>query len=554
MRKRIHWETASAKVECLDASPGLWRVVGGGREDALPTNGYLLVRDGASLLIDCPSHDTVFALEAAGLPRPELILHTHVQEEHCREWSALPGVPVWVAEDSADLARVNGAFRAACATVWPPDRPWASLGADPYGIAGCVTERPPGQPLDVAAVFRPGETLSWRGIHLDVLALPGSSRHAVGFFWPEQRLLFSGDLIHAGGRLVNFYDIERCYNGGGGWTQMRSSCAAVEALSPRLLLPSTGPAIADPAADLARLSAWMARPLGGVVRRAGSAVKPVNYEPKRTFGRFREVAPGIYQNNQGGNMVLFVKDGKGLMIDPCNCVWTPWEASLDSFREDLALLGEETGLERVEVALVTHPHGDHMQDASLLRERYGTRILATPDTAALLARPRAYPYPCLLHWYDFPAFDSFRVDGLLAYGRTDDWRGTPITPVHTPGHCYAHSGFAVEWQGRCVFCAGDALQYGSGPIRPALPFCWNDNGFPDRSPAVAYRAIAACRPELVLCGHSQSFFDLDGSILRDFVEVSEAVETALVTLAPGDDLLRATTPPGYDAVRPPIEA
>ena len=536
-------------IERIGGADGLWRLRA---PDEL--NGFLIVRDGASLLIDCPCHDARHAIETARLPLPELILHTHIQEEHCREWSSLPRTPVRVNAEAGDLARVTDAFRRACVTLWPPDRPWASLGADPYGIAGCVTARPPGQPLNVVSTFAPGDTIDWRGVKLEVIALPGSSRRAVGFHWASEGIVFSGDLIYAGGRLVNFYDIERCYNGGGGWTQMRSSCAAVEGLSPRMLLPSTGPAIGDPAGDIARLSAWMARPLGGVVRRAGTPIKPTNYEPARTFGRFREVAPGIFQNTNAGNIILFLDDssGAGMMIDPCNCVWTPWEDSLDSFREDLATLEEETGLKRVEIALITHPHGDHMQDASILRERYGTRILSTPDTAAILANPRAYPYPCMLHWYDFPTFDSFHVDGLVKYGRTDHWRGTPITPIHTPGHCYAHSGFAIEWRGMRVFCAGDALQYGSGPIRAALPFCWNDNGFPDRAPVVAYRAIAACKPELVVCGHSLSFYDRDGSIIRDFVDVAEAVTERLVDVAPHGDLLRATTPPGYDAIRPSL--
>ncbi len=529
-------------VTALDRDRGIWRV---GNE----TNGYLLVRDGASLLIDCPAADTADALRRAGLPLPEKILHTQVQEEHCREWAAFPGVPVAVAEEARPVAVRDPQFFLEAETFWADDRAWDTLGEEKYGIGGCLTERPPVHPLNVHGVFRPGETVTWRGLALEVVPLPSSGKRSVGFVWREAGVAFTGDLVHAGGRLVNFYDLERSYGG-------IALAATAEAFAragtwgvPRFL-PSTGPVVETPAADMARVLDLLQHPNRAGVRRQGSRCGMTNFDTLRTFGRHCEIAPRIFQNNNFGNIVLFVDDaGRGLMVDPCNCVWLDWEGSVASMHADLDELEREAGLKRVDTVLITHPHGDHIQYCDLLRERYGATVLATPDVAALMERPADFPYPCLNDWYHFP-FKTVAVDRRLAYEQPFDWHGTAVLPVHTPGHCFAHAGFALDWRGERVFCSGDVIQHGGGAIGTGLPFCYNDNGMPDRSPLVTFRRVAALRPELICCGHSRSFRDPDGGIVRDWLALWEAQVDALRDYVPGGDLLRASTPPGYDAVRP----
>ncbi len=533
-------------VTALDRGRGIWRV---GNE----TNGYLLVREGASLLIDCPAADTDGALRRAGLPLPEKILHTQVQEEHCREWAAFPGVPVAVAEEARPVAvRASEFFREA-ETFWADDRAWDTLGEEKYGIGGCLTERPPVHPLDVREVFCPGETVTWRGLALEVAPLPSSGKRSVGFVWRDAGVAFTGDLVHAGGRLVNVYDLERSYGGIAlGATAEAFARAGTWGVS--RFLPSTGPVVETPAADMARVLDLLQHPNRAGVRRQGSRCGMTNFDTLRTFGRHCEIAPRIFQNNNFGNIVLFVDDaGRGLMVDPCNCVWLDWEKSVASMHADLDELEREAGLKRVDAVLITHPHGDHIQYCNLLRERYGATVLATPDVAALMERPAEFPYPCLNDWYNFP-FKNVAVDRRLAYEHPFDWHGTPVLPVHTPGHCFAHAGFALTWRGERVFCSGDVIQHGGGAIGAGLPFCCNDNGMPDRSPLVTFRRVAALRPGLVCCGHSRSFRDPDGGIVRDWLALWEAQVAALRDYVPGGDLPRASTPPGYDAVRPPLTA
>jgi len=523
--------------------PGVWRCQG-------ETNGYLIIRDGASLLIDCPATDIAAVLRRCGLPAPELVLHTQVQDEHCREWAAFPDTPVWVPAGSEEIARRSPIYVTACRTRWAADREWQTRGEDPYGIGGCPTERPPLSPLAVRRTLESGERIDWRGIMLEVVALPGSGKHAIGFYWRETGVLFSGDLIHAGGRAVNLYDLERAYELPTGYGELAASLATAHRLAPSLLLPSTGPIIRHPESAVERLQARLAAILAEDISQDAPAL--TNAIPLRTQERWREVLPGLWQNTNAGNIILFIrKDGDALLVDPGPCLWPGWEEAEVALNADLDMLERDAGLRRVGTALLTHYHGDHVQFCGLLRARYGTSVLATPDVAAVLARPADYRYPCVLDWYGFP-FDRLKVDGLLAYGRLFRWHDIPVLPLHTPGHCFAHAAFCLPWQGERVACTGDVLKYGDGPIRLELPILYSDTAWPSRGPAIAFRRLAAWHPTWLLGGHSFACHDPQGTHLAAWRAAVDDLTGKLTALVGKGNLRRAMTPPGYDARRPEL--
>lgn len=517
------------------------------------TVGYLIVRQGKALLVDCPSTDAAAALTAAGLPAPEVILHTQVQEEHCREWAAFPAAKVYVAEAAIDVATRSPRFFSEAKTVWPPSRDWTTGGEEKYGVAGAVTERPPLQGLNVAGGLTPGATFRWQNVELEILALPGSGKRSIGFFWPQADCCFTGDLLYAGGYLVNIYDQERNYGGLEGWRQSAASIASVQARKPRLALPSTGPIIADFAAAAARLLPLLANPCRVPTRRVGEPTATINYTPRRILSeRWREVVPGLFQNTSFGNMILYIEPaGHALLVDPDFCVWKSWEENCQALHDDFDMLEREAGLKTIDRILLTHYHGDHVQYADELRRRYGATVCGTPEVTALVEHPERYNYVALVNWYNFP-FPSFKVDERLVYDREYRWADTTFTPIHSPGHCFAHAGYIIGWQGLRTYCASDVIQYGSGPIGAGLPVAYNDTAWPDFAAAVTLRRLVALKPDLVLGGHSHSFFDRDGSILRDMLGAAETAVLNARDLIHDGNLRRAMTPPGFDAIRPSL--
>lgn len=533
----------SLRLDAIAGLDGVYRVGG-------DTVGYLIVRGGASLLIDCPAGDLGKAIMAAGLPLPRTILHTQVQAEHCHEHASLPAAAVVVAAAAREVALVSTAYALGCKTFWPPSREWDSRGAEEYGVAGCITERPPDAPLNVTATVEPGQTWTWQDVTLQVLALPGHGKRSLGFWWDAQRTLFSGDLMEAGGFLVNFYDIERSYGVPTGYTELRQSLITAGEFDALRWLPSTGAVITRPEADMAALRdrlAWVNRP----PRRRPEATGTVcNFEPIRSFGRYKEILPGLYQNTNFGNVVLFVReDGLGLMIDPDFCVWESWEENVRQWHADLDLLERETGLKRVDRVLLTHYHGDHVEYADEMRARYGSIITATADVAEVCEQPRHFGYPAAIDWYNFP-FDHVRVDERVPYERVFHWHDMAITAVHTPGHCNAHASFLMEWRRQQILVAGDIIQYGDGPIACPLPIMYNDNAWPERGQLRALLNIGERPIDYIVGGHSHCCHDPDGEARGAMLAVAhEALHLARRMVSDGDTM-RAMTPPHYDAIRP----
>ncbi len=532
------------KVSKISEIDSLWRIAGD------ETVGYAIVKDGKSLLIDCPEGVNVSLLANSGIPVPDVILHTQVQAEHCYEWQGLPDVPVYVAESAREVALISDEYNRDSKTVWPPDRGWDNRGEEKYGVGGGVTERPPLKPLNICGVLVPGEIFNWNGMKIDVLSLPGSGKRSIGLHWVEKKIIFTGDLIHAGGFAVNLYDIERSYGILSGYEQAIESLDKISSLAPEICLPSTGPVIFNVDADITRLRDLLSNPCRITPLRHDRKWQLTNFTPLRTIGtRWRENIPGVFQNCNFGNMILFIdEEGRGLAIDPDICVWDSWEECVDALHADLDLLEKEAGLKTIEYALVTHYHGDHFQNALELRKRYGTRIQSTADVAEIMAYPEKYPYPCLVDWYDFP-FKSLVVDDMLSYNQAISWHSESIIPIHTPGHCNAHVGYAITWRGKRVFCAGDAVQYGDGAIGAGLPVLYNDTAWPDRSLSVTLRRMIEIAPEYVFGGHSHAFIEEDGTILRDLLSAQLQAEENLRSLIYDGDILCAMTPTGYDGIR-----
>lgn len=506
---------------------------------ASETNGYLIAENGRTLLIDCPEIE--IPLNRYSLETPEVILHTHVQEEHCREWLAFPHATVYVPAKTTDIALNSPRFIAESRTVWNKNREWTTRGEEKYGIAGCVTERPPAKRLNVRGELVPGNIFEWENNHFEIIALPGHGKRSIGLFWRERKILFAGDLLRQGGFLVNIYDQERAYGTVSGYAQLRQSLRQVLQISPKLILPSTGPIIDAPYADIQALLTRLKW-----IKGASECESTLNFPPLREIGRWRELRHGIFQSNNFGNIIVFIdKNGHGLLLDPDPCIWLDWDTSCREVHADFDMLEHQAGLKTIDYLLITHYHGDHVQFAPLLRERYGAKLAATPDVAAILKYPQKFRYPCTLDWYEFP-FATLDSDVMLEYDKPLLWCGKAVTPIHTPGHCYAHTGFLLEWNGDKIACVGDALSYGSGPVRISWPIVYNDIAWPDSSLLITLRKLAEYNPSLILCGHSHAFKDSNVDIIEKFISAYERAEQLAAAMLHDGKLMSAMTPPGYN--------
>lgn len=507
---------------------------------------HLVVRHGRSVLIDCHSARMDRWLDRRRLPAPERILHTQVQPEHCREGASFPSAGIFVHADLAELASDRAAYERKAHTVWDHPEEWGeTLGREAYGIAGSTTVFPPDVPLKIAGTFREGDRLAWQDLVFEVVGLAGHGRSPVGFileFEGRPLALFSGDLLQHPGRLVNFYDLETRYCG----ADLGALAVSLRALADRPVrtwFPATGPVLGDGPAQALALARdidayqqachWQS----GLFQQAPQAEYP-------RIGRYRQVHEGVFQIDNFGNCILLIDDqGRGLMFDPGPCDYESADRRAN-FIADLEVFERECGLRTIDLALITHIHGDHYDMAPELKQRYpGCRVGAWDLVARVVEAPWDYPYPALLPWYNL-GFDHVAMDVVLREDQPFMWHDVAIRSLHLPGHCYCHAAYLLTFNGLRLAITGDTIQ--SRGWADGLGFFTANHSVPDEHGGIlkTYRQMNAEKVDLNLGGHGSRFTEC-GALYAESLRRIEHATPHLRRLVAGGDVAAAATRPGW---------
>lgn len=507
---------------------------------------HVVVRNGHSMLVDCHSPELGRWLERRGLPAPELILHTQVQTEHCREAGAFPGARILVHEELVELATDRAAYERAVRTRWDNPADWpVTMGREKYGVAGSTTVFPPAVPLKLGGTFREGERIAWQDLVFEVIPLPGHGRHSVGFVLElagRALAVFTGDLLCHPAQLVNVFDLEISY-GGNALGSLPEVLRSLAARPVQRYFPSTGPALDDGPAEALELAKAIEAFRGALSWESGTfkAVPQPDY-PK--VGRYRQLHHGIYQIDNFGNCILLIDDqGRGLMFDPGPCDYESPKRQED-FIKDLELFEKDCGLRTIDLAIVTHVHGDHYDLAPLLRKRYpGFRLAAWDLVGRVIEAPWDYPYPALLPWYNI-GIDYAGVDVLLREEEPFHWHEVDIRSIHAPGHCFCGGAYLLTFNGLRLAVTGDTIQ--SRGSSDGLGFLIANHSVPDEFSGALkiYRRLCKETVDLNLGGHG-SHFTACAELYAESVRRIEHALPFLRRLVPRGDLQTAFFRPSH---------
>jgi glyoxylase-like metal-dependent hydrolase (beta-lactamase superfamily II) len=509
-------------------------------------SSHLVVRNGRSLLIDCHTTQMGRWLARRGLPIPEMILHTHVQPEHCREADQFHAARILVHDELVELAGDPAAYRKAAYTVWDHPADWMNtLGREKYGIAGSITVFPPEVPMKVAGTFHEGERLTWQDLVFEVIPLPGHSRHHVGFVLEmdgKPLALFTGDILCHSAKLVNVFDLESHY----GVTAIASLPEVLRTLAQRPVqryFPSTGPVLENGPAQALELAGAIDAYQEALTWKSGK-FKPAPQPEYPRVGRYLKLHQGVYQIDNFGNCILLIDvQGRGLMFDPGPCDFESPNRQAD-FHRDLDLFERECGLKTIDLALVTHIHGDHYDLTPELRKRYpGCRVGAWDLVARVMEAPWDFPYAALLPWYNL-GFDHVAVDDVLSADTPYDWHGVAIRSIHLPGHCYCHAAYLLTFNGLRLAITGDTIQ--SRGDSDGLGFVISNHSVPDGNSGIlkTYRQMAGEAVDLNLGGHGSHFSDCPAQYAESLRRIEHTLP-ALRRLVPGGNLHPAFIRPGF---------
>ncbi|MCT2584340.1 MBL fold metallo-hydrolase [Actinophytocola gossypii] len=448
-------------------------------------NVYVLVRDREAVLVDFGDGGVLDHLDEFGADRVTDVLVTHHHRDQVQglRRAVAHGARIWVPPSERDLFdRVDEYWQARVLTNYYDLRQDRFSLLEPVPVTGTVpeyrTRRFGG--FDVTTVPTPGHTLGSVSYLVDV---------------DGRRLAFTGDLIHSPGKVWSLAATQWSYSALEGLKATVLSLYDLAERGPDLVLPSHGEPIAEPqpAFDL-------------LERRLRAFTDSRRDSPWDARGQwehpFEELSPHLLRNRHSfaTSYVLLSDTGNALLIDfgldmivdlptgDDRSSRRPWLPSLRVLRRDF-------GVDRVEVAMPTHYHDDHVAGFNLLREVEGTQVWAERTVADVLGVPTRYDLPCL--WYD-----PIPVDRVLEAGRPVRWHEYELATYPLPGHTLYAVAIAFEVDGRRVVATGDqqTTTWRPGERAEVLNLQYKNRFRIDdftRS-AELYRTLA---PELMISGH-----------------------------------------------------
>lgn len=348
------------------------------------------------------------------------------------------------------------------------------------------------------------------------LPTPGHTVGSVSYLveMGGQRLAFVGDLVHGDGRVWSLAATQWAYTGWHGFAGVEGVAGTGISLltlldhAPDLLLPSHGEPVLDPPATAGRLLPLLEELLDTRLRNHADLTEMLRHP-------WRRVTPHLLQNvtSHANSYALLSEHGTALLLDFGYDMMTglpdgadrssrrPLLASLDALRHDF-------GIDRVEVALPTHYHDDHVAGFNLLRDVHGAEIWSPANVTPVLAEPHAWDLPCL--W-----FDPIPVDRSLSLGSTARWREYEIGVHELPGHTLYAAAFSFQVDGRRVIATGDqqTTEWRPGERPEILNYQYRNRfGIDDfRRSAELYLRLD---PDLMISGHWQP-----REVTRDYLEM-----------------------------------
>jgi glyoxylase-like metal-dependent hydrolase (beta-lactamase superfamily II) len=437
------------------------------------------------IAIDFGSGRVLDLLPELGIERLTHVLMTH---HHRDQGQGLPravaeGIEIWVPPVERDLFdRVD--------QMWA-SRPLSNdynLRQDRFSLL---------EPVPVTGVVPEYRRCTWGGVALDVVPTPGHTSGSVTYLLDSngERIAFTGDLIYAPGKVWSLAATQWSYtdNEGPAMTVLSSYLLRRRKLS--LLLPSHGEPMADPEAALDLLADRMQAYV--------NSRRPFDWDlASRLDHPYARITPHLLLNRSSiaCSYALLSTTGAAMIIDYGYDMTTglpagrdrasrrPWLGSLDALHGGF-------GVQRVEVAMPTHYHDDHVAGLNLLRDVEGAQLWIPENVAPILADPLQRDLPC--QWYD-----PIHADRVLGLGETVRWHEYEITVHELPGHTLYAVAFEFEVDGVRVLVTGDqqdGLGLGDGR-REILNYQYR-NGFrieDYRRSAALYRSV---RPALIVSGH-----------------------------------------------------
>lgn len=412
-------------------------------------NVYVIRHGDAALLIDLGDGSVLEHLPSIGVNRVEWVLFTHHHREQCQGAPRLAAATrVAAPAVERDLFETPTRFRKLVPRL-----------DDPFTVYGASYVRPPIQPIHLDLELKAGESFAWRGVELHCLETPGHSPGSLSYLLDRggQTLAFSGDVVLDGAHMHTWFDSEWDYGFGQGLETLIASVDRLAELAPEVLLPSHGPVIRDPPAQLGDYTRKL-RHLASIYGR-GYPVHHVTDQQRDPLSQptvvpeiFR-VSPHLFKFNrpgEGSNFSILVADSGRALVSDCGLM------SAEFLDRALAGMREHLGLKSIDAMVISHMHGDHFLLGDHLRQNYGAQIWTLDRIADPCEHPERYDYAAMIQSYH-SGLDRLAIDRRLRDGEVIEWEAYRLQADWMPGQTEFGCCLWLEVDGQRVAFTGDNL-------------------------------------------------------------------------------------------------
>ena len=333
---------------------------------------------------------------------------------------------------------------------------------------------------------------------LYVLPTPGHTIGSISLFSriDKRDVAFTGDLIAGDGKIWSLAATQWSYNGAEGVGATILSALAVRDRNPGVLLPSHGDPIRQPRRAIDLLVERLRRLLAV---RGGPIVGPGILELRDA--PYVAVSPHLLLNRTSTSYtyVLLSDSGRAMILDYGYDFTTGLAAGTDRASRrpwlyTIEALKRDWGIDKIDVAIPTHYHDDHVAGFNLLREVEGTRVWAGTNVAPPMTHPERFDLPCLWH-------DPIPVDRAIRSGATFRWAEYELRMHDLPGHTRHAVAIEVEIDGRRVLATGDQQDGGWFEGYPEHLNYTYANRFAPGDYRASAELYARLRPEMMISGH-----------------------------------------------------
>ncbi|MQY58506.1 MAG: MBL fold metallo-hydrolase [Clostridia bacterium] len=313
-----------------------------------------------------------------------------------------------------------------------------------------------------------------------------------------RRIVFTGDIVYAAGKVWNLASSQWNYNDAYGICSWIQSIREISARRPGILLPCHGEPMFSPEESLDKLERNLMLALNYRAR-----PEEIDAIKTQECSGLVKVTEHLYLDGASGAQTFYLisESGKAMAID--------YGYEIPSLRPDkhhfstrrpllhgIKPLRDMFGIEKIDVVIPSHIHDDHVCGVPLLQRLFGTELWCAERFTDLLENPYKYNVQCI--WPE-----PMKVHRSIPFGKEFQWEEYKFILHPSGAHTFYSAMIEFKADRKTIVHTGDQQGF-SDEVNRSDRFFHNyvyQNRLRREEMKDAARLLSTIRPNLIISGH-----------------------------------------------------